>query len=208
MIKTGKELAAACVDVAKNYKTLYVMGCFGAPLTGANISRYCNNHAYNQQENRKAMIKARANQTPPYFGFDCVCMIKAILWGWSGNQARHYGGANYISNGVPDISADQMIKVCTEVSEDFSKIEVGEVVWMPGHIGVYVGDGKAVECTPKWANGVQITACNRGIKGVHRRNWKKHGKLPYVEYSVETVENSPNILILLVFFINKVVDNY
>lgn len=25
MIKTGRELAAACVDVATNYKTLYVM---------------------------------------------------------------------------------------------------------------------------------------------------------------------------------------
>ena len=27
------------VDIAKNYKTLYVMGCFGAPLTGANVTR-------------------------------------------------------------------------------------------------------------------------------------------------------------------------
>ena len=188
MIKTGKDLAAAAMNVAKNYKTLYVMGCFGAPLTGANVSRYCNNHAYNEQATRTAMIKARANQTPPYFGFDCVCLLKALLWGWDGTAHKTYGGASYISNGVPDISADQMIKVCTDVSTDFSKIEEGEAVWMLGHIGIYVGDGKAVECTPKWANGVQITACNRGIKGVHRRNWTKHGKLPYVEYPVENVE--------------------
>lgn len=188
MIKTGKELAAACVDVAKNYKTLYVLGCFGAPLTGANVERYCNNYPYNQQANRTAMIKARANQDPPYYGFDCVCLIKGLLWGWNGNAAKTYGGASYACNGVPDINADQMIKVCKDVSTDFSKIEVGEAVWMEGHIGIYVGDGLAVECTPKWNNCVQITACNTSKPPYHRRDWTKHGKLPYVEYPVETVE--------------------
>lgn len=28
---TAKELVEKAVDIAKNYKTLYVMGCFGAP---------------------------------------------------------------------------------------------------------------------------------------------------------------------------------
>lgn len=37
------------VEIAKNFKTLYVMGCFGAPLTGSNVSRYCNNHSYNRR---------------------------------------------------------------------------------------------------------------------------------------------------------------
>lgn len=27
------ELVAKLKDIAKNYKTLYVMGCFGAPMT-------------------------------------------------------------------------------------------------------------------------------------------------------------------------------
>ena len=57
------------------------MGCFGAPLTGGNVSRYCNNHEYNKQAARTQMIKAAANQNPPVFGFDCVCLIKGILWG-------------------------------------------------------------------------------------------------------------------------------
>ena len=188
MITTAKELAAACENVAKNYKTLYVMGCIGAPLTGANVETYCKNHSYNNQATRTAMIKAVANQNPPYYGFDCGCLIKALLWGWSGNPAKTYGGAGYAINGVPDLNADQMIKVCKDISTDFSNIAIGEAVWMEGHIGIYIGSGLAVECTPKWKNGVQITSCNRAISGYHRRNWKKHGKLPYVEYSVETVE--------------------
>ena len=57
---------------------------------------------------------------------------------------------------------------------------------MPGHIGVYIGNGLAVECTPKWDNCVQITACNRKVEGYNRRNWTKHGRLPYVTYGTGT----------------------
>ena len=176
---TNKELAAKLINVAKNYKTLYVMGCFGAPMTASNKKRYTQNHSYNRQPERTAMINAASADT---FGFDCVCLIKGLLWGWNGNKNAVYGGATYTSNGVPDIGADQMIKVCKNVTTDFSKIEVGEAVWLEGHIGVYVGDGLAVECTPRWANKVQLTACNRNVSGYNRRNWTKHGKLPYVEY--------------------------
>lgn len=49
---TAKVFVDKAVDIAKNYKTLYVMGCFGAPLTGSNVSRYCNNHSYNKNATR------------------------------------------------------------------------------------------------------------------------------------------------------------
>ena len=64
------------------------------------------------------------------------------------------------------------------------KIEVGEYLWMNGHCGVYIGNGLAVECTPKWDNKVQITAVgNIGSKsGYNTRTWTKHGKLPYITY--------------------------
>lgn len=183
-IKTAKELAAACKDVAKNYKTLYIMGCFGAPMTAKNKARYTKNHSYNKQAFRAEAINAASTDT---FGFDCVCLIKGLLWGWNGDVSKTYGGAGYAINGVPDIGADTMIKKCKDVSTDFSKIQVGEAVWMPGHIGVYIGDGLAVECTPIWKDGVQITAvANIGRKeGYSLRKWEQHGKLPYVTYEEE-----------------------
>ena len=128
------------------------------------------------------MINAATADT---FGFDCVCLIKGLLWGWCGDATQVYGGAAYKSNGVPDISDSGMIAACSDVSTDFSRIEVGEMVWMKGHCGVYVGNGLAVECTPKWENKVQITACNCSKAGYNRRDWTKHGKLPYVEYTAE-----------------------
>lgn len=159
------------VEIATKYKTLYVMGCFGAPMTAANKTRYCNNHSYNRDAARTAMIKAASADT---FGFDCVCLLKGVLWGWSGDQSKVYGGA------------DTMITKCPDASTTgWADMVPGEAVWLSGHIGVYIGDGLAVECSPKWENKVQITAVgNIGKKsGYNTRTWTKHGRLPYVDYS-------------------------
>jgi hypothetical protein len=184
MIKTGQELAAAAEAAARKYKTLYVMGCFGAPLTNANKTRYTQNHSYNRQSFRTAQIKAASADT---FGFDCVGLIKGLLWGWNGTKSKTYGGAIYTANGVPDINADTMIRRCKDAKTDFSGIHPGEVVWTEGHIGIYIGNGLAVESSPKWANGVQITAVlNIGSKaGYNGRKWKKRGQLPYISYTAD-----------------------
>lgn len=180
-ITTGAQLAAKAKDVAQNYKTIYMWGVFGATVTESVIAGKAKQYPSWYTAAKQATFRNLIGKG--YFGFDCVCLIKALLWGWSGDSSKTYGGATYTSNGVPDIGADSMIGVCKDVSTDFSKIEVGEVVWMKGHIGIYIGDGLAVECTPAWANKVQITACNCAKSGYNRRNWTKHGKLPYVSYT-------------------------
>ena len=178
-VMKASEFVKKLKDVAENYDTLYVMGCFGAPMTNSNKTRYCNNHKYNMNPTRTKMIQAASSDT---FGFDCVCLIKGILWGWNGNKYDKYGGADYKANGVEDLGANDMIKICSDLSTDFSNIEIGEAVWTRGHIGVYIGNGLAVECTPSWENKVQITACNCNKSGYNTRKWVKHGKLPYIDY--------------------------
>ena len=184
IVMTAKELADRCKMLATQYKTLYVMGCFGAPMTEKNRKRYADNHAYNRQKSRADKIRQADENT---FGFDCVCMIKGLLWGWRGDNSKTYGGAKYKANGVPDSGADSLFRKCGEQSEDFSCVEIGEAVWLEGHIGIYIGDGLAVEASPKWADGVQITACNREKEGYHTRTWSKHGKLPYICYDGYTL---------------------
>lgn len=175
------ELAAKCRDIALNYKTLYVLGGIGYRLDAAGKQRALNAYEYNRKPARKKMIEAASADT---WAFDCCGTIKAVLWDWRGLANQTYGGAKYCSNGVPDIGADAMIAVSKEVSTDFSHLEIGEAVWKSGHIGVYIGNGLAVECTPAWANKVQITAVgNMGTKtGYMTRMWTKHGKLPWVIY--------------------------
>lgn len=184
MIKTAKELVAACLDAANNRKTLYVMGCFGAPMTEKNKSRYIGSYSFNRKPEREAKIRAASADT---FGFDCVCFIKGLLWGWSGDATQVYGGARYQSNGVPDMNADAMLKACTEVSEDFSNIVPGEFLWLPGHCGIYVGDGLAAEATYEPDEGVQLQCVlPMGVKpGMAATGWVKHGKLPWVRYEAE-----------------------
>lgn len=178
---TNKELARKAFEVATNFKTLYVMGCFGAPMNAKNKNRYTKNHSYNKKPERTEMINGASEDT---FGFDCVCFIKGLLWGWNGNTKHVYGGAKYKSNGVPDTTPYGFIKNCKDVSTDFSNIEVGEFLYMEGHCGLYVGNGYCVECTPSWDNGVQITNVSNVMnrKQFRSRKWISHGKLPFVEY--------------------------
>ena len=193
----AQTLVDKVVDIAKNHKTLYVMGCFGAPLTGNNVTRYCGNHDYNKAAARTRMIKAAANQSPPVYGFDCVNLIKGVLWGWCGDPSRTYGGAAYptkttlAAGACPDVGADSMIKLCKDVSTTgWASMLPGEAVWCSGHIGVYIGNGLAVECSPRWENKVQITAvagCGKKA-GYNTRTWTKHGKLPWVDYAARETE--------------------
>ena len=183
MIESGKDLAQVCEQVAREYKSLYVLGGIGAPLKAAYKSRYCNNLPFNRKPERTKKIKDASEDT---FGFDCVGLIKGLLWGWEGDINAVYGGAVYASRGVPDIGADGMIGICREVSGDFSNIQAGEAVWLPGHIGIYIGNGWAVECTHRWGDGVQVTAVHNlrsKEDGVPGRVWQKHGMLPYIAYA-------------------------
>ena len=181
----SSEFVNIAKDIANNYKTIYILGAFGAPMNDNNKKRYTNNYSYNEQQSRKSKILNASSDT---FGFDCVCLIKGILWGWNGNKNMTYGGATYCSNGVPDVNADQMMNYCTNISSDFSNIKIGEVVHMSGHIGIYIGDGLVVECTPIWKDGVQITAVGNISKknGYNTRYWEKHGMLNFIDYNISS----------------------
>lgn len=175
----------AMVKKACEVKTLYVMGGFGAPAGyGNNRTRYSSNNAYNERPERTKLIKAASDDT---FFFDCVGLCKGILWGWRGDACRVYGGADYANSKViPDYDAKQMMfSGCTGQSKDFSSIVPGEFLWFDGHCGIYLGNGLAAESSPKWKDGVQITAVlNIGKKsGYNGRTWTYHGKLKYVDYS-------------------------
>lgn len=113
-------------------------------------------------------------------------MIKGILWG--------YPNVKYASNNVSDLNANMLISRCSQVSSNFTNIEIGEVVWMNGHIGVYIGNGLVVESSIAWENGVQIANLNNigGVGAKNGRTWTKHGKLPYVDYTKSNTVSTGN----------------
>ena len=179
------------LEKAASCQTLYVMGCFGWPMTENNKARCIKEEKYNQRSERKQMIEAAGIDV---FGFDCVNLIKGILWGWDGVTSLTYGGAKYKSNNVPDLGADSFFNLCPQKYTDFSKIKRGAAVWMHGHIGIYVGGGKVIECSPRWKNCVQYTNLgNIGNQTGNWRNWTAWGLIPFVDYDEERKEEPTGI---------------
>ena len=189
----NQEFITKAKQIATGYKTVYMWGTFGAPLSQSLIAQkakqYPSFYPAATQRNLQSLIGKG------YYAFDCVGLIKGILWGWDAEALKAYGGATYKSNGVPDTGANGFINLCKEVNTNFSTIVPGEVVWMNGHIGIYIGSGRVIEATPAWANGVQITACaNIGnVAGLNSRTWTKHGKVPYISYVSTTTLEIPAI---------------
>ena len=158
--------------------TVYVNGAFGAVANDSNKKRY---------KNAQNITRWTKIQNCPKTGFfaDCCGLVKGILWGWDADTSKIYGGAVYKSNGVPDVNELGLLNNCYDVSTDFSHISEGELVWMKGHCGIYIGDGIVIESTPAWDCGVQKTGLGNTGHSVNgkSRTWTKHGKLTWVEYS-------------------------
>ena len=166
------------LELALKSNTVYGTGGFGACLNNKNqLERYCKNTPELEKVIRERAAKGDA------FAFDCVGLIKGILWGWNANTSSIYGGAEYKSNGVPDTGCSGMLSRCSDVSSDFSKIIPGELLYMDGHVGIYAGDGMAYECTSAWDKKVQKVECWNVKKTGRGRKWEKHGKLPWIDYS-------------------------
>lgn len=161
---TGIQLAAYCEKVYKA-KWVYWYGTYGKKCT-------------------QSLYESKKKQYPSHYGSsrtkgymrdisegrwcaDCVGMIKSFFW--TGGQFETT--PKYATNGCPDVSANGMIKLCSETGKIGTiPDEPGLVVWKDGHIGVYVGGGYTVEM--------------KGFDYDCRRNkvssgpWTKWGRLP------------------------------
>ena len=176
--------------------TVYGSGAFGASIGKYpdQAKRYYDNTLKRCGQTEANKVKTEAAK-PPCWAFDCCGLIKAIIWGWDAVENSVYGGATYKSNGLPDLGAgsgkSDLISYCQDVSDDFSKIAPGEMLWNDGHVGIYIGDGYAIECTTAWTGNVQkstVTNIKKAATGEHGRKWTKHGKLPWVEYEKAPAE--------------------
>lgn len=177
-VMTSKEFVRRLIEASET-PTVYATGGWGASANfKANKTKYAQRTPFNKED----ILNAPNNA----FYFDCVCLIKGILWGWKGDTTKQYGGATYASNGVGDYSIKTINSMCGTYTSDFSNIQPGE--WLnigTEHCGIYIGDGRVVESTPIWKDGVQITnLANIGYTTGHSRRWDAHGKLPWIEYPV------------------------
>ena len=163
-----------------NLKTHYVMGGYGARL-GKDYVNY--NKEYNKEHRDE--IESFYNTDPITYAFDCVCLIKAVLfWRFSGDPLLEFGGSKFDKS--TDFPIATIKKNCTS-SNDFENIEIGEILFIgTSHVGVYIGNGEVIECTPAWANGVQRTLLpwrnTTNYEKLPVRTWETHGRYNMIEY--------------------------
>lgn len=172
---TNTEFVNKCMSVIK-YKTVYASGTFGQNATNGNIDQKAKQYPKWYTTKKINSLKALSDDTRM---FDCCGLIKGVYWGFPDTV--------YTSNGLKDVNDQGLYDMSKDKSKDFSKIQVGELLWMKGHVGVYIGDGKAIEATAAWANKVQITAVGNigNIIGLNSRKWTAHAKLPFLIYGEE-----------------------
>lgn len=179
-------------------RNIYVHGGFGVNLSiKEQLDRHLKLNEYNRQ-NASAIRKA-AEQHPPVYGFDCIGLIKGIIWGWCNHAAGTYGGAIYLYNDLPDCNVDGFIRTCVAYEEPIGPLypAVGQVVWSKDrdHIAVYIGHGLVVEATRYGKSIIRIArirgyedediAWNNLIEKYPERDFCAFGliKSPFLEYS-------------------------
>jgi len=100
---------------------------------------------------------------------DCVGLIKAYYWDT---------GVNYA--GASDASADSMLDIATIKGSIATMPDIpGLCVCKPGHIGVYIGEGKVIE-----AHGTVFGVIETPLKG--GTPWTNWCKCPYINYTSTT----------------------
>lgn len=178
------------LNKALDNPSCYLQGGFGQRLLNPGGDWYDKNYSWNKTN--AAVIAAHTNTKPVSFGFDCVCLIKGCLWGFSAAPAKAYGGAKYESNKVPDFTIRKLYEAyCYDISEDFSTDpEPGEILFYDkefSHVGVSIGGGYVIEATPAWKCGVQRTLIANRLNpdAVPVRKWWAHGKTSFIDYESE-----------------------
>ena len=141
------------------------------------------------------------------WSWDCWNLVKSIIWGWTEKYSIGYFAKPDLSTGMGDWTGTQIMAKCADVSTDFSKLTVGEFLLSPdgGHAGVYVGEMiinskcyNVVECTVNWENKVLLSYVSSSGLRYHYKDgaqaktaWGKHGKLPWIDYSVQPTPPTP-----------------
>lgn len=105
---------------------------------------------------------------------DCVGLIKSYSWFDPDTMSINYG-----TNGMPDYNADSMYAAAEANETDYGDMDdmpeiIGLALWKPGHIGVYIGNGYAIEAMGTYYGVVKTEVAGRG--------WSGWCKIPYIEY--------------------------
>lgn len=178
-VLTSDDFCTKLKSIVQNYNTLYVNGGIGYRLNADGKAR-----AYKNKKNTKPVRRSKIQRADEHtWAFDCNNLLLSVSLGWNGDETKVYGGADYTH--PTWYTTEGLLASCSDISSNFNTIERGELVWIQGHVGCYIGNGIVVESCPKWKDGVQFSNLGnlKQYKNGNYRVWSKHGKLPFITYN-------------------------
>ena len=113
----------------------YWYGTFGNTATNDLLAMKKGQYPAHYQQARMQKYKSQLGERV----HDCVGLIKGYLWSCSPDSKPVY-------NSSQDVSANGMLLKCKERGRIYTLPEIpGILVFMPGHVGIYIGGGRVIE---------------------------------------------------------------
>ena len=179
----SREFVDEAIRISK-LNTAYASGTFGQKFSETFIRQKREQYPSSYPDSKIRSLRNKAANGDLYL-FDCCGLIKGIIWNWP--------TLVYKSNGLPDVNDSGIWnQYCIEKSDKWDKVEPGEILHMKGHVGIYIGEGKAIEATARWEEKVLVShVMNISLDADHSRKWEAHGKLTLLEYEASASEPAP-----------------
>lgn len=166
---------------AQSEKWGYVNGTYGNILTQTLMNQKCSQtggvgeyNTYWKDKYIKNFVGKRVS--------DCYGLVKAYVW-WTGENSSPI----YNSNGCIDRNQEGAYAAAKEKGSLSTMPEIpGIVLWMKGHVGIYVGNGEFIECAGCPVGTRKGTVKNGVItSGSKFTHWFKDNWITYVETEKE-----------------------
>lgn len=135
--------------------------------------------------------------------FDCLGFVHCMVNGFNGDKTKLGGGAvmdKFVTNTT---EIETLYEHCYDQSYNFNEIKKGELIYMKGHVGLYIGDYEPFEdgrifnvaetCYSSFGGGGMLTYVSpTGTRLNHKGgssagNWEQHAKFYRVEYDDEII---------------------
>lgn len=162
---TANGLVGYCKE-ALNLSTVYMWGGLFRIVTKSYIDMLAQMYPSQYSKSRRSYLETRVAKS---YGCDCVGLIKSYVFGGIGSP-------DY--DRKKDLNTTGFYGIASEKGKIDSIPEVpGLITYMEGHVGVYIGHNKVIECTmnPKYGDGVVESP-------LFGRGWTHWLKLPWLVY--------------------------
>lgn len=155
------------VEMACENNWGYVYGTFGYVLSEQMLidksAQYPTDVGENEQFIRQNWLGRRT--------VDCMGLIKSYMWYDPQSNSITYNSGNMPDTGANTLFEEATVKGTIDTIPEMK----GLAVWAEGHIGVYIGNGYAIEAQST-RDGVKKTK-------ISNRNWTHWFEIPQISYS-------------------------